>query len=59
MPFVMAHPWLTFFLGLAALGTIGAVLTPTPRITINRPGGGQLTQGRRWIVSGTGVRQIA
>jgi len=30
MNFVNKHPWLTFFLGIVALGTIGEILGPKP-----------------------------
>lgn len=56
MAFAMAHPWLTFFLGLAAIWTLGDIIAAImgsvagpPRVTVQSSG-----VPRTWIVTAPG-----
>lgn len=57
MQFALAHPWMTFFLGLAGLSAI-ATIAAAPRV-VSVPGVGTMTAGRQWVVSPGGVRRVA
>ncbi len=36
-PWVLAHPWMTFFLGMATISAIGRMLGPAPKVAAPSP----------------------